>query len=72
MPPILQWPRTRRACWARGDRARIRICANPACRAYFHDRSQAGRRRWCDMTRCGNVAKVQRYRQRHLRLVEPE
>jgi predicted RNA-binding Zn ribbon-like protein len=50
------------------DRDRIRICANPQCRAVFYDRSQAGRRRWCDMTRCGNVAKVQRYRQR-LRMV---
>src|SRR5262245_38778298 len=29
------------------DRERIRICANPACRAFFYDRSQAGRRRWC-------------------------
>lgn len=50
------------------DRERIRICANPQCRAHFYDRSQAGRRRWCDMARCGNVAKVQRYRQR-LRMV---
>jgi predicted RNA-binding Zn ribbon-like protein len=46
------------------DRARIRICHNPACRALFFDRSQAGHRRWCSMARCGNVAKVQRHRRR--------
>ncbi len=46
------------------DRARIRICHNPTCRAFFFDRSQAGHRRWCSMARCGNVAKVQRHRRR--------
>jgi predicted RNA-binding Zn ribbon-like protein len=46
------------------DRARIRICHNPTCRALFFDRSQAGHRRWCSMARCGNVAKVQRHRRR--------
>ncbi len=46
------------------DRARIRICHNLGCRAFFFDRSQAGHRRWCSMARCGNVAKVQRHRRR--------
>ncbi len=46
------------------DRARICICHNPTCRAFFFDRSQAGHRRWCSMARCGNVAKVQRHRRR--------
>ena len=47
---------------ATGETARLRICANDACRWVFEDRSRAGRRRWCDMTSCGNRAKVQRYR----------
>jgi len=42
--------------------ARFRICANDECRWVFEDTSRGGRRRWCDMTSCGNVAKVRRYR----------
>ena len=48
---------------ARPDR--LRICANDDCRWAFEDTSRAGRRRWCDMTSCGNVAKARRYRARH-------
>lgn len=44
---------------------RLRVCANDACRWAFEDRSRAGRRRWCDMSSCGNVAKARRYRARH-------
>jgi predicted RNA-binding Zn ribbon-like protein len=47
---------------ATGNTARFRICANDACRWVFEDTSRAGRRRWCDMTSCGNRAKVRRYR----------
>ena len=47
---------------ATGETARFRICANDACRWVFEDTSRAGRRRWCDMTSCGNRAKVRRYR----------
>jgi predicted RNA-binding Zn ribbon-like protein len=49
------------------DRAtdRFRICANDGCRWVFEDTSRGGRRRWCDMSSCGNRAKVQRYRSRH-------
>jgi predicted RNA-binding Zn ribbon-like protein len=28
----------------------------------FEDTSRGGRRRWCDMTSCGNPAKVRRFR----------
>ena len=49
---------------ATGDTARLRICANDACRWVFEDTSRAGRRRWCDMASCGNRAKVRRYRSR--------
>ncbi len=50
---------------AGGQTARFRVCANDGCRWVFEDRSRAGRRRWCDMTSCGNRAKVRRYRSRH-------
>jgi predicted RNA-binding Zn ribbon-like protein len=44
--------------------SRLRVCANPACRYVFIDRSPTGRRRWCDMRTCGNQAKVARHRAR--------
>ena len=47
-----------------GTTGRLRICANDDCRWAFEDTSRAGRRRWCDMTSCGNVAKARRYRAR--------
>jgi predicted RNA-binding Zn ribbon-like protein len=50
---------------AAGTTGRLRICANDDCRWAFEDTSRAGRRRWCDMTSCGNVAKARRYRARH-------
>ncbi len=43
---------------------RLRICANDDCRWAFEDTSRSGRRRWCDMTTCGNVAKARRHRAR--------
>lgn len=46
------------------DIDRLRICANDGCRWRFIDRSRAARRRWCDMTVCGNRAKVARHRAR--------
>lgn len=38
---------------------RIRAC--PRCGWLFHDTSKGGRRRWCDMKRCGNREKVSRH-----------
>lgn len=52
------------AAIAAGEAARFRICANDGCRWVFRDGSRAGRRRWCDMSSCGNRAKVARYRSR--------
>lgn len=49
---------------AAGTTGRLRICANDDCRWAFQDTSRAGRRRWCDMTSCGNVAKARRHRAR--------
>jgi predicted RNA-binding Zn ribbon-like protein len=48
------------------ERARARICASDECSARFYDRSPAGRRRWCSMAGCGNVAKARRHRARRV------
>ena len=49
---------------AAGHEDRIRICANDECRWVFYDESPTGRRRWCDMSTCGNRAKAARHRAR--------
>jgi predicted RNA-binding Zn ribbon-like protein len=46
-------------------RTRIRECENPHCGLMFVDASRPGKRRWCLMKRCGNMAKTSRYRERH-------
>ena len=43
---------------------RIRICENPLCAGLFADLSRPGRRRWCAMNTCGNLAKKQALRHR--------
>jgi predicted RNA-binding Zn ribbon-like protein len=50
---------------------RMRICANEECRWVFRDFSPAGRRKWCDMSTCGNRAKAARHRERQKAKVEP-
>ncbi len=47
------------------DRSRIRECADPPCTRLFVDTSRAGSRRWCNMSGCGNRAKVAGHRARH-------
>ena len=47
------------------QRDRVRICAADTCSARFYDHSRNGRRRWCSMQGCGNVAKARRHRERH-------
>jgi predicted RNA-binding Zn ribbon-like protein len=47
---------------AAGRPERFRICANDRCRWTFYDSSPTGRRRWCDMSTCGNQAKAARHR----------
>lgn len=49
---------------SQGRPERLRVCADPGCGWAFHDTSRSGRRRWCDMTTCGNRAKVARHRER--------
>jgi predicted RNA-binding Zn ribbon-like protein len=48
------------------QRCRLRICASETCSARFYDRSPGGRRRWCSMAGCGNVAKARRHRARQV------
>ncbi|TDE09150.1 zf-CGNR multi-domain protein [Jiangella asiatica] len=43
---------------------RIRVCAAPDCGLLLVDTSRPGKRRWCSMQRCGNLAKVRGHRQR--------
>ena len=45
-------------------RDRLRLCEGNNCAWLFLDRSKAGRRRWCDMAVCGNVAKSRRFQSR--------
>jgi len=43
---------------------RLRECEAPDCAWLFLDASRNGSRRWCDMSVCGNRAKVRRFRGR--------
>ncbi len=46
------------------DAARLRECGDPPCTRLFVDTSRAGSRRWCEMSGCGNRAKVAGFRAR--------
>ncbi len=46
----------------------VRTCASKTCEWLFLDESKNHRRRWCDMTKCGNRAKVQRFYTRQKKL----
>lgn len=39
----------------------VRACASKTCEWLFLDTSKSHRRRWCDMTKCGNRAKVRNF-----------
>ena len=45
----------------------VRACASKTCEWLFLDESKNHRRRWCDMTKCGNRAKVKRFYSRSKR-----
>lgn len=47
-----------------GHPDRIRVCASDTCQDFFYDASRTSRRRWCDMSTCGNRAKAARHRAR--------
>jgi predicted RNA-binding Zn ribbon-like protein len=65
----VMWPVVRSAgdLLTSTDADRIRQCEAPDCSWLFLDRSRGGRRRWCDMSVCGNRAKARRYYDRHNR-----
>ena len=47
-----------------GELARVRRCADVRCMRVFYDTTKNGRRRWCDMSTCGNRAKAARHREK--------
>lgn len=47
-----------------GRPERLHACASETCRWVFYDDSRTGKRRWCDMSSCGNRAKAARHRAR--------
>jgi len=61
------WPIARSAAdlLTSDELANVRTCASKTCQWFFLDTSKNHRRRWCDMTKCGNRAKVQRFYQRN-------
>jgi len=52
------------ALLARPQAQHVKECAHPDCSLLFLDDSQARRRRWCSMNRCGNLTKIANYRSR--------
>jgi predicted RNA-binding Zn ribbon-like protein len=42
----------------------VRQCAGDACVRHFYDDSRTGRRRWCEMSICGNRAKATAFARR--------
>ena len=57
------WPIARSAAeLLASDRVEfVRACASKTCEWLFLDESKNHRRRWCDMTKCGNRAKVRSF-----------
>ncbi len=60
------WPITRAAgdLLSSDQLEYVRTCSSKTCEWMFLDTSKNHHRRWCDMTRCGNRAKVQRFYER--------
>jgi predicted RNA-binding Zn ribbon-like protein len=58
------WPVVRSAVelLSAGPLERVGQCPGERCGWLFLDTSRGGRRRWCSMADCGNVAKVRRHR----------
>lgn len=48
----------------------VRACASESCEWLFLDESKNHRRRWCDMTKCGNRAKVRSFYSRRKKGLE--
>lgn len=61
------WPVVRSAAdlLTSSDLSRLRQCRGDDCGWVFLDTSRNRSRQWCDMTDCGNLNKVRRFRMRH-------
>jgi predicted RNA-binding Zn ribbon-like protein len=62
----LLWPIVRSAAETLtvAPHSRIRECPGPDCGWLFLDTSKSGRRRWCDMSVCGNRSKAREHYRR--------
>jgi predicted RNA-binding Zn ribbon-like protein len=60
------WPivRSARELLTSSRLERVGQCPGDECGWLFLDTSRSGRRHWCDMKDCGNVAKVRRFREK--------
>jgi predicted RNA-binding Zn ribbon-like protein len=60
------WPivRSARELLTSSRLERVGQCPGDECGWLFLDTSRSGRRQWCDMKDCGNVAKVRRFREK--------
>jgi len=60
---VVLWPIARAAAdlLASDQLEYVRACSSKTCEWMFLDTSKNHHRRWCDMTRCGNRAKVRRF-----------
>ncbi len=60
------WPLVRSAVdlLTSPDLERLKLCEADDCGWLFVDASRNRSRRWCDMSGCGNLAKVRRFRAR--------
>jgi predicted RNA-binding Zn ribbon-like protein len=60
---VVVWPLALAAVelLASADLQFVRACASKDCEWFFLDTSKNHHRRWCDMKRCGNRAKVRRF-----------
>jgi predicted RNA-binding Zn ribbon-like protein len=60
------WPIARSAgeLLASEQVAYVHTCDSKTCQWFFLDTSKSHRRRWCDMTKCGNRAKFHRFYER--------
>lgn len=60
----LLWPVARAAAdlVTSSDLGRVRECGSERCTWVFLDATKNGRRRWCDMSDCGNREKARRHR----------
>ena len=60
--PLWQLADTTVDLFGRQDLSRLRMCAADDCAWLFLDETRNRSRKWCDMSTCGNRAKVARYR----------